>query len=112
MVLQDRIPNEAACPVDLTVLALLMRSTDDRRPGLIANLQAKERIALALFCYNRAHLRGLAFDILRNCNETEIHRFAGPNGGHLYLQANDGPQLEETHIAVRRPISLAGRIAC
>ena len=112
MVLLNRIPNEAACPVDLTVLALLMRSPDDRGHGLIANLEAKERIALALFCYNRAHLRALAFEILRNCSGTEIHRFAGPNGGHLYQQANDGPELEETHIAVRRPISLARRIAC
>ena len=112
MDLQNRIPNEAACPVDLSILALLMRATDGVKAMLIAELGAKDRVSLALFCYNRTHLRALAFEILRHCDEFDLHRFASGNGAHLYEQAVSHTEFADNASVGQRPVSLAGRIAC
>ena len=59
----DSIPNEANCPVHLEILALLLRSDDATKQALIREIPGPTRARLAFFCYNRVHLRGLAFQI-------------------------------------------------
>lgn len=106
---RDRIPNETTCPVSLDLLAALLRSSGDLRDQQIRAIAPMERARLAFFCYNRVHLRALAYRITLLCELKELRIFAGVKGDMLYQQATEYGIFEdpETATTKRRGVTLA-----
>ncbi|TFF18372.1 hypothetical protein E3C22_21610 [Jiella endophytica] len=107
---RDGIPNETTCPVSLDLLAKLLRSDGDLRDDLIRAIPAMERARLAFFCYNRVHLRALAFRITLLCELKELRILAGTKGDMLYQQATEYGIYDDHQDAIlpkRRGITLA-----
>ena len=98
----DRIPNETHCPVRLEILALMLRSDDRARQDLILELPGAVRARLAFFCYNRVHLRPLAFRIASLCDLPELRLLAGTKGDLLYSQATERGLFEDGEPQQRR----------
>ncbi|NDW06284.1 hypothetical protein [Jiella pacifica] len=106
---RDLIPNEATCPVSLDLLARLLRCEGDLRNDLIRAIPAMERARLAFFCYNRVHLRDLAFRITLLCELKELRILAGTKGDMLYQQATEHGIFDDhdTALTKRRGVTLA-----
>ncbi|EAS49281.1 MAG: hypothetical protein ABJF67_09545 [Aurantimonas coralicida] len=98
----DSIPNEANCPVHLEILALLLRSDDATKQALIREIPGPTRARLAFFCYNRVHLRGLAFQITALCELADLRTIAGAKGDLLYSQATEQGLFEDGEGGPRR----------
>ncbi|MEX6506420.1 hypothetical protein [Jiella sp. M17.18] len=96
--LRDSIPNETTCPVPLEVLALLLRSDERTRGSLIREIPADVRSRLAFFCYNRVHLRVLAFRITLLCELKDLRLLAGAKGDLLYQQATEHGIFEDAEL--------------
>ncbi|UIJ72455.1 hypothetical protein [Aurantimonas sp. HBX-1] len=92
---RDQVPNEATCPVPLEVLALLLRSDERTRIALIREIDAEARARLAFFCYNRVHLRPLAFRIAGLCELRDLRLIAGLKGDLLFQQATEQGLFED-----------------
>lgn len=102
------IPNEAACPVSMEVLALLLRTDGARRDAILDDLGGTVRAALALFCYGRCHLRSLSFTVAARCERRALVALAGIAGGVLYDQAQrKGEREPEERPSGRSRVSLA-----
>ena len=106
---RDRIPNAATCPVPLDLLAKLLRCEGEVRDELIHAIPAMERARLAFFCYNRVHLRDLAFRITLLCELKELRILAGTKGDMLYQQATEYGIFDdhESPLPKRRGVTLA-----
>ncbi|MBO0661973.1 hypothetical protein LQ948_05700 [Jiella sp. MQZ9-1] len=106
---RDGIPNETTCPVSLDLLAKLLRSDGPLKDDLIRAIAPMERARLAFFCYNRVHLRALAFHITLLCDLRELRILAGAKGDLLYQQATEyGIFEDQDRVAVKhRGITLA-----
>ena len=91
----DRIPNEASCPIPLEVLALLLRSDERTGQALIGEIPGRQRARLAFFCYNRVHLRPLAFKVTALCDLADLRLLAGTKGDLLYSQATETGLFED-----------------
>lgn len=98
----DSIPNETTCPVPLEVLALLLRADERLKPGLIQEIPGPVRARLAFFCYNRVHLRTLAFEVTAQCDLRDLRLLAGTKGDLLYMQATEKGQFEDSDSGSRR----------
>lgn len=104
----DRLPNETDCPVPLEILALLLRSDERTKQALIRELPGGTRARLAFFCYNRVHLRPLAFQVAALCDLADLRMLAGTKGDLLYTQATEQGLFEDgTHQSRRRGVTLA-----
>ena len=102
MGITDSIPNEASCPIPLEVLALLLRSDDRTKQALISEIPGRHRARLAFFCYNRVHLRPLAFQVTALCDLAELRLLAGTKGDLLYSQATEKGLFEDEDHGPRR----------
>ena len=100
--IRETIPNEATCPVPLEVLALLLRSDERVRAALIKEIPATVRARLAFFCYNRVHLRPLAFRIALLCELKDLRMLAGAKGDLVYQQATEYGIFEDAELATPR----------
>lgn len=98
----DSIPNEASCPVHLEVLALLLRSDERTQKALIREIPGRARARLAFFCYNRVHLRPLAFIVAALCELSDLRLLAGTKGDLLYSQATEKGLFEDTEQGAKR----------
>ena len=85
----DSLINETVCPVPLELLATLLRMDGSVREDEIKTLAPPVRARLAFFCYNRVHLRTLAFDVALSCELRELRLVAGVKGDLLYAQAEE-----------------------
>lgn len=65
-------PNEAACPVELELLGLLLRSPEARMIEVVEGQEPMQRAALAAFCFQRAHMRDMAVLIASRCDERTL----------------------------------------
>ena len=77
-------PNEAACPVPLELLALLLRSEEERVAVTVATLPMAQRAALATFCFSRCHMRDLGIQVASLCDEPALRAYAGTAGEALF----------------------------
>jgi len=77
------IPNEAACPVDLELLGLLLRSPEARVFEIVDGQEPSQRAALAAFCFGRAHMRDLAVLIAQRCSAASLRSANGLLGEML-----------------------------
>ncbi|MBB3952976.1 hypothetical protein [Aureimonas jatrophae] len=98
------IPNEAACPVDLELLGLLLRSPEKRVAEVVDAQEPSRRAALAAFCFGRAHMRDLAVQIARRCSAETLRRHGGLVGELLIEQIDAEPVRARNG---RRAITLA-----
>ncbi len=98
----DSLPNEASCPIHLEILALLLRSDDRTKQALIAEIPGRQRARLAFFCYNRVHLRPLAFQVTALCDLADLRILAGTKGDLLYTQATEKGLFEDDEHGPRR----------
>ncbi len=75
--------------------------------ALVADLLPAERANLALFCYQRAHLREIGLAIAATCDQWSLVNAAGRAGDALYASSRARPALERTLPLGRRKITLA-----
>ncbi|KQT69035.1 MULTISPECIES: hypothetical protein [unclassified Aureimonas] len=101
-------PNEAAAPIDLDTLALLLRSGAERVRSLVGSMNPLERARLAVFCVGRCHMRKLGLEIAALCDERSLWLAAGPLGAALFEQSRDAGSFDKgPSIDHKKPISLA-----
>jgi hypothetical protein len=100
--------NEAKCPVPLELLALLLRSDEDRTVETVLALPEAQRAALALYCFGRCHMRALGLLIGRHCGERALEAAGGSAGLVLFSQAQN-PEPFDAGLASpqKRKVSLA-----
>lgn len=98
------MPNEAACPVDLQLLGLLLRSSQARVIEIVDGQEPSQRAALAAFCFGRAHMRDLAVLIAQRCSTASLRAASGLLGEMLIEHAQAAPVKARSG---RRPVTLA-----
>lgn len=101
-------PNEAAAPINLETLALLLRSPDERVQSIIQSMKPLERARLAVFCVGRCHMRKLGLDIAALCDEQSLWQVAGQLGVAIYDQARDAENFDRGPSTYnKKPVTLA-----
>ena len=99
------------CPVKDDLLGAMYRANEHGLPQLIASIAPDVRAMLALFCYRRSHLHGLALSVASNCTERDLIQLGGRVGSTLFALSREARQ---THAAPssygqRKPITLSTR---
>lgn len=84
------IPNEAACPVDVDLLASLLRSNKFEITETVGSLPMSQRANLAAFCYSRSHMRSLSFQVAAHCDERSL-RLVGGWAGEILIEQSRNP---------------------
>jgi hypothetical protein len=97
------------CPVRDELLGEMYRANASGLPRLVESVGSDVRAMLALFCYRRSHLHGLALSIAASCSERELIQFGGRVGSTLYAlsrepAARSGALSSYGH---RKPITLS-----
>lgn len=101
-------PNEPICPVPVEMLALLMRSSDDRVADIVLQMPALQRATLAAYCVARCHMRRIGLVIATECSEHALWEVAGAVGLALFEQSRDQASFDrEPWHPSKRKISLA-----
>ena len=101
-------PNEPVCPVPVELLALLLRSPDERVAVIVRDLPTLQRATLATYCFARTHLRRIAFVVAAECSEHALWEVAGTAGLAFYEQSRDHAMFDrEPGPASKRKVSLA-----
>jgi hypothetical protein len=75
------------CPVPLSVLGQLYRSSPEGLTVLVRTVPPHARATLAFYCYRRAHLQGIGLAIAGTCTEAELVHELGRIGKDLFAQA-------------------------
>lgn len=101
-------PNEPMCPVPLELLALLLRSPDQRIVETVSELSPLHRATLATYCAGRAHMRRVGLVIATQCSEQALWEVSGKVGLALFEQCQDQAAFDrEAGPTSRRKVSLA-----
>jgi hypothetical protein len=77
------------CPVKEDLLGAMYRANENGLSLLVDSVSSDVRAMLALFCYRRSHLHGLAISIAASCSERELVEFGGRVGSALYSLSHD-----------------------
>jgi hypothetical protein len=96
------------CPVRDELLGEMYRASEHGLPKLVESVSPQVRAMLALFCYRRSHLYGLALSIAASCNERDLIQIGGRVGSTLYALSRE-PAARST-VALsgnRKPITLS-----
>lgn len=96
-----------SCPVGEDLLGELYRADANGLPALVDSVSADVRAMLALFCYRRTHLHGLAITIASTCTEKDLSQFGGRVGSALYAQSRGARGGAAVAASSRKPISLS-----
>ena len=101
-------PNEANCPIALELLALLLRSNQERIEEIIGQIDPQQRAALAAFAYGRSHMRALGLIVAAQCDERSLATVAGIAGEILFEQSRDRAVVDtELNPQKRKRVSLS-----
>ena len=101
-------PNEPTCPISLELLALLIRSPDERVAEIADAMPLRERAQLAIHCVARTHLRRIALTVAARCSEQALWEVGGRVGTALSEQCHDRAAFDrEPGQIARRKVSLA-----
>jgi hypothetical protein len=97
------------CPVRDELLGEMYRANANGLPVLVESVSSEVRAMLALFCYRRSHLHGLALSIAASCTERDLIQLGGRVGSTLYAlsrepAARSTPSSSYGH---RKPITLS-----
>ena len=82
-----RAEADAVCPVSLDQLGVLTRAEAPDVIEAVRDFPEEKRVRLALFCYNRSHLRALALTIASTVEPERLVDLAGTMGGVLAAQS-------------------------
>ena len=111
-----RAEPDALCPVSLDALGGLYRADRDTVLETVRDLPEEKRVRLALFCYNRAHLRDLGLTIASSVDPGRLGELAGTMGEVLAAQCaarglsfGTEPQVVAKASKPKMKISLGGR---
>src|SRR3954469_16725437 len=77
------------CPVRDELLGEMYRANPSGLPSLVESVGSEVRAMLALFCYRRSHLHGLALSIAASCSESELVQLGGRVGSTLYALSRE-----------------------
>ncbi len=78
--------NEPSAPVADDIMAAIVHATPAEALTISRLLPERERAKLALFCYERVHLRDTACAIAIACENSELIRQGGMAGEALIVQ--------------------------
>ena len=78
---------EFECPVDLATLNRLRGAEGSEVVGSVASLAEEVRIKLALYCYNRSHLRPLGLTVASTVAPELLAKIGGTLGEVLAEQS-------------------------
>jgi hypothetical protein len=97
------------CPVRDELLGEMYRANASGLPGLVESVGSDVRAMLALFCYRRSHLHGLALSIAASCSERELIQFGGRVGSTLYALSREPTARSgaSSSYGNRKPITLS-----
>ena len=102
------IPKEEHCPVPEDVLGQLYRANSHGLHELVATVPVETRAMLALYCYQRAHLRSIGLAIATSCEQHELETFGGKAGQALFEKAREAPiESPTSHYLERRKVTLS-----
>ncbi len=102
------IPQEERCPVPEPLLDQLYRADARGLDDLVSTVPARTRAMLAVYCYQRRHLRSIGLAVAASCEESQLHLVAGHAGTVLFEQARAMPDVKTpTHFEDRQKISLS-----
>ncbi|WP_188910472.1 hypothetical protein [Aureimonas endophytica] len=87
-------PNEPTSPVPLDLLTLLLRSDEARIAETVSKLSERQRAALAVYCYARAHMRPLGLVVARGCAPGVLEAAGGTLGLAIAEQAESGATFD------------------
>lgn len=96
-----------SCPVSDDMLKRLVDTTADAVAEIGVELPERQRAALAVFCYRRAHFRVLGLALAALCSERALVQEAGVAGEIIHRQARSGGKTESSV----PPVSRGGRPA-
>ena len=97
------------CPVREELLGELYRANQNGLPQLVESVSSEVRAMLALFCYRRSHLHGLALSIAASCSERDLIQLGGRVGSTLYALSREtqATRLTPSSYGHRKPITLS-----
>lgn len=109
MSLNQNAFDDDSCPVREDLLGEMYRASENGLPVLVDSVSSDVRAMLALFCYKRSHLHGLALTIAASCSERDLIRIGGRVGSSLYAQARETPAARQVTPSYghRKPITLS-----
>lgn len=97
-----------ACPVEDELLGSLYRASPQGLQELVQSVPGETRAMLALFCYRRTHLQGLALAIASSCELRDLVEWGGALGSVIHQTATRSthkPVVVET--SSRRKVTLS-----
>lgn len=97
-----------ACPVEDELLGSLYRASPQGLEALVKSVPAETRAMLALFCYRRSHMQGLAMAIASSCERRDLIEWGGALGSVIYDQSHQS-QVKTVAIETnsRRKVTLS-----
>ena len=97
------------CPVRDELLGEMYRANSNGLPVLVESVSSEVRAMLALFCYRRSHLHGLALAIAASCNERDLIQLGGRVGTTLYALSREpaARSAPSSSYGNRKPITLS-----
>ena len=111
-----RAEADAVCPVSLETLNDLRGADPADFVAMIRDFSEEKSVRLALFCYNRAHLRDVSLKVASTIDPTRLAELAGTMGEVLAAQCRASGQsfgIEKVEMAkatkAKPKISLGGR---
>jgi hypothetical protein len=101
-------PAQNTAAVSDELIGRLYASRQHELAQMVADLPAQQRANLALFCYQRAHLREIGLAVAATCDQWSLVNAAGKAGDVLYMHSRSQPQVVEPVLPYgRRKITLA-----
>ena len=95
---------EEPCPIRESLLGDLYRASPEGLHVLVETIPANVRALLALYCYKRSHLSGLALSIASTCERGELVSAGGELGSVIFAQSRKAPEAVQEK---RRKITLS-----
>ena len=84
--MKDSAEPDVDCPVPLDTLNALYRADAPDVLAAVRGFSEEKRVRLALFCYNRSHLRKLGLTIAASVDPARLAALAGTMGEVLAAQ--------------------------
>src|SRR5580704_4171935 len=105
-------PAQNTAAVSDELIGRLYASRQHELAQMVADLPAQQRANLALFCYQRAHLREIGLAVAATCDQWSLVNAAGKAGDVLFAHSRTQPEVIEPVLPYgRRKITLASLVA-
>jgi|SRR3954451_4119927 hypothetical protein len=92
-----RIDDGTLCPVSDVLLSRIYRADADELRPIVLALSETVRASLAVFCYQRAHLRDISRQITALCDPVTLVRNGGGMGLAILAAAEEAAPVRQSH---------------